>query len=149
MKKYVVFYLLLLPVGAVISVGLSSLIHVILDMPRGVPLARLGLQGAMAQISLMIFPFIFAPIFTAIAYYGGNKSAPTKRDLRRFVATIFGLFALLWMFIIVVSGAWFGLLQGSLWFISGVVLGPPIVAMILCWFLFSTVIWMFVRVRSK
>jgi hypothetical protein len=149
MRKYVVFYLLLLPVGAAISFGISSLVHASLDMPRGVPLSKLGVTGTIAQISLMMFPFFFAPIFTAVAYFGGNQSAPAKRELRYFVATVSGLFALLWVLIIVGSGAWFGLIQGSLWFICVTVLGPPIIAMFSCWLLFSAVIWALVSVSPK
>lgn len=148
MKKYVVYYLLLLPLGAAISTGLSSLIHVALDMPRGVPLARLGLAGTIAQISLMVFPFIFAPIVTAIAFYGGNKRAPEKGEFKLLVSAVSILFALLWIFLLFGSGAWFGFLQGSLLFILGGVLGPPIIAAVLFWVLFSVSIWALMRTRA-
>ncbi|WP_146347253.1 hypothetical protein [Falsiphaeobacter marinintestinus] len=148
MRKYVVYYFLLLPLGVAISVGLSSLIHALLDMPRGVPLARLGWMGVVMQVSLVILPFFFAPIFTAIAFVGGNKSAPETRELMQFVATISGMVAFLWVLFIFGSGMWFGILQGSIWFVCAAVLAPPIVAMASCWFLFSAVIWAFVHRRT-
>jgi hypothetical protein len=128
MRKYVVYYWLLVVAGIVISVALSSLIHSVLDKPRGVPLASLGIAGTITQIGLMVFPLLFAPILCSFAFHGGKRREPTKKELRYLIATVASTAFILWLIHFAASGAWFGVLQGGVWFVIAYILGPPIVA---------------------
>jgi hypothetical protein len=138
MGKYVFFYWVFVVVGIVISSAFSSSVHEFIDIPRGVPLARLGMFGAIAQVFLMVFPFLFAPILTGCAYFGFNQCKPSKKEVRRSTAAVAFSTALLLWFFFIVSGAWFGLLQGTLWVIGLVLLGPPLTATVAFRVLFPT-----------
>ena len=128
MWKYVIYYWLLIAAGIVISFAFSSLIHFVLDKPRGVPLATLGLAGTIAQIGLMVFPLLFAPFLCSFAFYGGNQRKPKKSEHRFLVASVASTTLVLWLIFFAAGGAWFWVLQGSGWFIGAFVLGPPIIA---------------------
>lgn len=141
MSRYITYYWLLVVAGAAVSFGFSTLIHSYLDVPRGVPLARFGVIGTITQIGLMALPFFLAPILTSFAFYGRYQRKPTKHEIRYLTYMVASSAIVLWLILFAVSGAWFWVLQGDIWFVGAYVLGPPIVAIVAFGFLFPVGNW--------
>jgi len=138
--KYVVTYWIIVVVSIPISYAISSLIHSFLDIPRGVPLARLGMLGSIGQISLMILPFLLAPIGAAVAYYKVCKQRAASDEVTRLSLGIAFSTVLLSVVFWIGTGAWFGLIQGEPWFILLVLAAPPAITTVCFWVLFSAVL---------
>jgi len=149
MGRYTIYYVLLLVLGIVVTFMLSSLIHYSLDMPRGAPLARLGLAGTIAQNGLMVFPFVFAPIPLGLAFFGREKRKPTRNECRRLAFNVGLLIFVIWLILFVAGGVWFGVVQGGTWVVVAFLFGPPVFAAVTVWGLFLFAIRSFDMLRSR
>jgi len=78
--KTVIMFWLFLILGYFATSIISKIAYTIVDIPLGVPLAKLGIIGAAVQISFIILPFIIAPILTGWVYYRKFRRLPAKRE---------------------------------------------------------------------
>jgi hypothetical protein len=114
----------------------SRIAHAILGLPAGVPLSRLGTPGAIAQILLMLLPFVLAPMLAGWIHRRRDSKAPSKPEIWRRTGAVAISTILLCCLFWVGAGAWFGLLQGTPRMILLTLAGPPIVVVVLFRLLF-------------
>ncbi|WP_457650154.1 hypothetical protein [Profundibacter sp.] len=136
--RYVSVFWLFAAVGAVISILGSKYAHSVAGIPPGVPLARLGIEGKITQISLMILPFIIAPILTGCMYYLKLQRPPNGTETRSITAKIIYSTVALSILFWIGSGAWFGLLQATPLMIFAILTVPIAGVAFIFWLLFPT-----------
>jgi len=134
--RYVGVFWFFAAIGVVISLMGSKYAHSVAGIPPGVPLARLGIEGKITQILLMILPFIVAPILTGWMFHLKVQRQPISKETRSITAKIvystIALSILFW----VGSGAWFGLLQATPLMIFIILIVPIAGVAFIFWILF-------------
>ncbi len=99
--------------GAVVSLGLSFAVHTAAGLAMGVPLARLGVHGAIAQIGLLILPFVIGAALAGFAVWRRQRRVLRWRTVGLNALAVLGLSIVLFWSWIVLSGVWFGLVQAD------------------------------------
>ncbi|KUJ76732.1 hypothetical protein [Ruegeria profundi] len=147
-KSFWDFWLFLIP-GGVLSYIISFLSHDLLGIPQGVPFARFGITGTIAQISLLLLPFAISASLAAIFYFRRHRRSETGQEIVKCAKKIgFTIFALTILYF-VLSGAWFALVQApNLIMIAAVLFAPSLSAAAVFWIVFSATLRLITRWRS-
>ncbi|MFA3918387.1 hypothetical protein AB1E33_15550 [Ruegeria sp. 2012CJ15-1] len=123
--------------GAVVSNILSIVAHYQHDIPRGVPLARLGTMGAVTQVFLMVLPLIIASVLVGFVRIRRDPHPPARDEIKGLTKAIAMSALVLCLAFWILSGAWFGLVQAPVWAIPLIVFGPILGVAIIFWLVFS------------
>jgi len=126
MRVLILFWLFVV-VGSLVSDGLSSVIHTMIGIPRGVPLPRIGIIGSVAQIFLMMLPFTIASVLTGWIFFRRARRSADKSEVNRFSKSVAWSTVVLSAVYLVVTGAWFAFIQTPPWIILLSLIIPPIV----------------------
>jgi hypothetical protein len=135
MKKYAVYYWMLVILGTVVAYATSNFAHYYIGVPRGVPLSRFGNLGTFAQFFLMVCPFIFAAVGTGIIYGRRNEAKPKKADFK-ILCLLVGGSALLLTVLFWISTGWIVIVFGAPLLALTWLLVPPLVVAVLFFILF-------------
>ncbi|WP_160116544.1 hypothetical protein [Ruegeria sp. AU67] len=146
-KAFWEFWLFLIP-GAIVSRLISIFSHDIMGVARGVPFARFGIVGTVAQISLLLLPFVIGASIAAVFYFRRHRRIVDSREVANCAKKIgYFIFALTVLFF-ALSGAWFGLVQAPMWMIAIILFAPSLSATAIFWIVFLTTIRLVAYCRS-
>lgn len=138
--RYIGVFWFFVAIGVLISITGSKFAHSLAGIPPGVPLARLGIEGRITQISLIILPFIIAPILTGWVFYWKMHRPPISKEIRRLTVRIAYSTVALSILFWIGSGAWFGLIQADPWMIFLMLVAPPAIVTVTFRVLFPTMV---------
>ncbi|WP_170431651.1 hypothetical protein [Ruegeria arenilitoris] len=140
---YLVFWLFTI-IGVFVSYLASIFTHNLFGIPSNVQFYELGLVGIAAQLTLLALPFATGAFVAGLQFSDWSNRVISNRGILKF-ATIIGLSVLaLTLPLFVLSGVWFGIIQGPAWMgllISvAIILGPPLFATFIVWMVFLTTV---------